>query len=245
MSATYLFLEVKRLIRNGRFLIFSCVFPVILFFIESGLYGKDAMVPGRSITYGKYLMCSLAAWGALNATMNAGVRISIERSIGWQRQLRLTPLRPWAYLLAKVTVGMAIALPPTLFMSVAGLASGVHLSVGGWTQIALGVWIATLPFAVLGVLLGQVADTKSIQVLLSFGLLILGFVGGLLIPATKFPAWLLDIAKALPSYWLAEVGHSVFTGNTNLLTTVLNLTGWTITLSIAVSLRYRRDSART
>jgi ABC-2 type transport system permease protein len=245
MNSTYVRLELKRMIRNTRFWIFSCSFPIILYFIESGLYGRTKTIPGHSFTYSEYLMCSLAAWGAVNASLQAGARVTEERTSGWQRQLRLTPLKPSSYLIGKLAVGMAVALPATIALSVAGALYGVHLSAAGWLQVALGVWVAALPFALMGVLIGQCAGPANIQTFLSFGLLVLGFLGGLLIPSTGFPTWLDHAVKALPSYWLAEVGHGVFAGNGDIVRAVLIIAGWSVALAIAVTLRYRRDSARS
>ena len=37
-------------------------------------------------------MVGLAAFGAMNAVLAFGARIAAEREVGWNRQLRLTPL---------------------------------------------------------------------------------------------------------------------------------------------------------
>jgi ABC-2 type transport system permease protein len=37
-------------------------------------------------------MVGLAAFGTMGAVLSSGARIAAERSTGWNRQLRLTPL---------------------------------------------------------------------------------------------------------------------------------------------------------
>ncbi len=55
-------------------------------------------------------MVGLAAFGDMNAMLSSGARIAAERSVGWNRQLRLTPLTTRAYFRAKVITSYAMAL---------------------------------------------------------------------------------------------------------------------------------------
>jgi ABC-2 type transport system permease protein len=244
MRTAYLGLEAKRALRNPRFLMFTMVFPVVIFVIDVGAFGKGD-VPGSSTSYAAYLMVSMAAFGAFMAAMNTGARTAVERAAGWQRQLRLTPLRPTGYLLAKGAVGTLLALPPIVLVALVGMfVENVHLPVGGWVQVILGVWVATIPFAVLGLLVGQLATADTMQVFTSGLMIVLGFLGGILIPTTVFPGWMASIAKVLPSYWLADIGHGALLGNTDTGKAVVWLAGWTVVLAFAVVRRYQRDSAR-
>jgi ABC-2 type transport system permease protein len=97
---------------------------------------------------------------------------------------------------------------------------------------------------VLGLLVGQIATNETMQVFTSGLMIVLGFLGGVLIPITVFPTWMGDVARVLPSYWLADVGHSALLGNTDIGKAVLWLAGWTVVLAVAVVRRYQRDSAR-
>jgi ABC-2 type transport system permease protein len=244
MRTAYLGLEAKRALRNPRFLMFTMVFPVVIFVIDVGAFGKGD-VPNSDVSYAAYLMVSMAAFGAFMAAMNTGARTAVERAAGWQRQLRLTPLRPTGYLLAKGAVGTLVALPPIVLVALVGMfAENVHLPVGGWVQVILGVWVATIPFAVLGLLVGQLATAETMQVFTSGLMIVLGFLGGILIPTTVFPDWMSNISKVLPSYWLADVGHGALLGNTDTGRAIVWLAGWTVVLAFAVVRRYQRDSAR-
>ncbi|MBO0839928.1 MAG: ABC transporter permease [Sciscionella sp.] len=245
MKTGYLALEVKRAIRNPRTLIFTLAFPVALFLLYCGMYGNQTIDPSTHVTAKAYLMVSMAAYGAFMAAMTGASRTALERASGWQRQLRLTPLTGSGYLLAKGLVALLVALPPIVLVSaIGGLAEGVHLSAGGWLQVVLGVWAATIPFAVLGLLVGQLATADSLQPITMTLMLLLAFIGGIFIPTAIFPHWLANIAQVLPSYWLAEIGHGALYGNTDVGKAVLILGIYTVVLGFAVVRRYRRDSAR-
>jgi ABC-2 type transport system permease protein len=245
MKTAYLGLESKRALRNPRFLMFTMIFPVVIFLIDVAAFG-NGLVPGsKTVTFAPYIMVSMAAFGAFMAAMNTGARTAVERAAGWQRQLRLTPLKPTGYLVAKAAVGTLVALPPIVLVALVGIVvEHVHLSAGGWAQVVLGVWVASIPFAVLGLLVGQLATSETMQVFTSGLMIVLGFLGGILIPTTVFPDWMSHISKVLPSYWLADVGHSALLGNTDIGRAALWLAGWTVVLAFAVVRRYQRDSAR-
>src|ERR687886_238515 len=74
-SATYLRLEVRRLLRNRRTLVFTVVMPVAFFLIfGSSEPRSDAKA---------YIMISLAVYGAMVAATSAGAAVAVERASGW------------------------------------------------------------------------------------------------------------------------------------------------------------------
>jgi ABC-2 type transport system permease protein len=93
-NLTVLRLEIRRLLRNRRTVIFAIIFPVV-FFLAFGLnkaYANDKLPHGN---VSAFVMISMALYGAILATTSGGAMVSIERAAGWSRQLRLTPLSPW------------------------------------------------------------------------------------------------------------------------------------------------------
>ena len=57
-----------------------------------------------------FVMISMAIYGAMLATTSGGAMVAIERAAGWSRQLRLTPLRPTAYIAVKLITAMVLGL---------------------------------------------------------------------------------------------------------------------------------------
>ena len=55
-------------------------------------------------------MISMAVYGAMVGTTSGGAAVAVERSLGWSRQLRLTPLQPVAYVAMKVLTAMTLGL---------------------------------------------------------------------------------------------------------------------------------------
>jgi ABC-2 type transport system permease protein len=121
MNATYLALEVKRVVRGARFMIFTVVFPVVIYLIDTTLFGSHGGTYADGLAIAPSLMVRMAAFGAMSAALFTGARVALERGSGWQRQLRLTPMSPTSYLFSKVTVSMLVALPTILLVSLVGV----------------------------------------------------------------------------------------------------------------------------
>ena len=241
MSVTYLLLEVRRAMRNGRFLIFTILFPVLLFLLYVGIYSK-----GNKDIVG-ILMVNMTSFGALTGALFAGGRVALERSLGWQRQLRLTPLSGSGYLVAKGITGMMLAVPAVVLVPlIAAVVEGVSLDATGWLRVTIGIWLAVIPFTLIGLVIGQVGTPDSMQPIMSITMMTMSLLGGIFIPIDGMPDWLLKVAHVLPSYWLGQVGRGAVTSelSVNLGQAVLVLAIWTVVLAFGVVRRYRRDSAR-
>jgi ABC-2 type transport system permease protein len=240
MSVGYLVLEMRRAMRSTRFLLFTIAFPVLLFLLYVGIFADDEATAG-------VLMVNMTAFGALSGALFAGGRVAMERAVGWQRQLRLTPLSGAGYLSAKGVTGMLLAVPAVVLVPlVATLAEGVSLSGTGWLRVTLGTWLAVIPFVLIGLLIGQIGTPETMQPIMSIVMLAMSLLGGIFIPVDTMPGWLLDIAHVLPSYWLGQIGRGAVTSDltTSVGQAALMLAAWTVLLAIGVTRRYRRDSAR-
>ncbi|HEY3894640.1 MAG TPA: ABC transporter permease [Pseudonocardiaceae bacterium] len=121
MNPAYLALEVKRVVRGARFMIFTVVFPVVIYLIDTNLFGGNGETYPDGVAIAPSLMVRMAAFGAMSAALFTGARVALERSSGWQRQLRLTPMSGSSYLLSKAVVSMLVALPTILLVTLVGV----------------------------------------------------------------------------------------------------------------------------
>ncbi|HEX6684072.1 MAG TPA: ABC transporter permease [Candidatus Limnocylindrales bacterium] len=245
MNWRYLLLESKVIIRNGRFLIFTLIMPAGLFMLYVGLWGGPGAVYPDGTPVGASLMVSMAGYGAMGGAMSTGALIAVEREYGWMRQLRLTPMTGLGYLLSKATLSMLVALPAIVVVSLLGLTVGrVHLGTGQWIGVTLGLWLAVIPFAVIGVVMGQLSTADSTQAIGGAVMMILGLAGGMWIPSQVVPGWMSDIMRVTPSYWLREVGQSAVNHALDLRTCILVLAAWTVVAVVAAARSYRSQLVR-
>src|SRR5260370_17451700 len=123
-STTHLRYEVVRTIRNRRFFAVPLALPLVLFY-ASAWAKRQTRTAGISFPF--YFMTGMAAYGAMFAAVSPGARIAADRSTGWIRQLRITPLRVRAYLAAKVVTAYLVTIPSLILLWLAGASLGVRL----------------------------------------------------------------------------------------------------------------------
>jgi ABC-2 type transport system permease protein len=238
----YLRLELRRMLRNRRYILFVFAVPIAFYLLFTAVYGDDA--PRGGVTAAAYLMVSMATYSAmLAATAANGPRLATERATGWTTQLRATPLPAWAYVATKAISAMVITIPAIALIAViAGVHSGVHLSAGGWAQLGVTMWLGAWAFAALGLCLGYLLDADTAQGATMLLLLALAMLGGIFVPVEVMPDAMRAIAPALPSYRLADLGWRAVAGQAPLLTDGLVLAGYTAVLGGLTAWRYRRSS---
>jgi ABC-2 type transport system permease protein len=81
-AAAYTRFEVVRTFRNGRFLVFSFAFPLVLYFVIAGPNRNEQDFGGTGISAPLYFMVSLASFGTMMAMVTSGARIALERTAG-------------------------------------------------------------------------------------------------------------------------------------------------------------------
>ena len=243
MTARYALMSTGAAYRNLRFLVLTVTLPLLLFLLYSSLYSGQTTGTGLSVV--TYLMVSMASFGCIGAAINTGARVAIERQTGWNRQLRLTALPANCYLIAKAAVSMLVTLPALVLVFLAGATVGnVDLTPTLWLDTGLALWLGLIPFAVLGLVIGFAGTVDTVQPISMITYLGLSVLGGLWFPVEQFPAFLQDVAKLTPSYWLAELGRSVVAGDGVPMTAVLALAGWTVALGAIGALAYSRSGKK-
>jgi ABC-2 type transport system permease protein len=239
VNLVYMRLEAVRLFRNKRVVIFSTLMPAVLVLIIGGVsVGGDADAK-------QYVMVSMALFGAMSAAIASGGSIAVERGLGWNRTLRLTPLSPAAYVLNKVLLALLVGVLPVL-ITFAVAAAGLHvrLTAAEWVLCFAGAWLSSLPFAALGVLIGYLAEPDSVQQVSALLNLTLAAFGGLWVPVSLMPGALQAVAKLTPSYWTGEVARSPLEHGHVDGRAIAVLAGWTVVLALVALRRFRVDTAR-
>lgn len=245
MNPTYLFLEVKLIVRQFAFLFFTIGVPAAMFLIFSGLYGEGASTFPNGTPVTAATMVSMASFAAISAALVTGGRIALERQIAWHRQLRLTPLTGGGYLLAKGLIAVLVAVPAILAVLAIGLlVRQVQLSPGQWALLIGGLVLGSIPFALLGMAIGQLVSAESAQAVTPAVMMAMGMLGGLMIPVEIMPDWVGDLARTMPSYWIRDNGIKVITQGTVSLPAVAVLGGVSLLLALLVANRYQRGTAR-
>jgi len=246
VNMTVLGLEIRRLLRNRRTVIFALIVPP-LFFLLFGLNKAYANKPAGHGNVSAFIMISMALYGAVLATTSGGAMVSIERAQGWSRQLRLTPLRPVAYIVIKMLTAMVLGAAAVVAVFSVGKISGVPAMTPGysylWIVTPLCVWVGSLVFAAFGLFLGYLLPTENVMQYLGIALMLFAFGGGLFIPLNTYPHALQVLAKFTPLYGLNQLVHAPLGGGVHMVW-VANAVAWLAIFSAGAVWRFRKDTAR-
>lgn len=242
-SATVVRLELRRMLRNRRTAIFVLVMPPAFFLLFGGGEGNRTERVGDGNVTG-YVLLSMAVYGAMLATTSAGAMVSIERAAGWSRQLRLTPLRPIAYIAVKIVVAMAMGAASVGATFAVGAISGARLPGSAWIASGVLAWSCALVFAGLGLFMGYLLPSENVMQFLGPLLALLSFAGGLFVPLDQFSGVLPTLAKFTPVYGVGELARYPLTHEGSLVAATVNVLVWTVVFAAGAAWRFRRDTAR-
>ncbi|MEU2351240.1 ABC transporter permease [Modestobacter sp. NPDC049651] len=244
-SATFLRLEIRRMLRNRRTLVFTLLMPPLFFLLFGGLsdaYQHDTAGRGN---VSAYLMISFAVYGSMIANTAAGASVAVERALGWSRQLRLTPLNPLAYMATKVATAMVMgAISVAIVFAVGAVSGAVQLPTWAWVVSGVVAWLCAVVFAAFGLFIGYLVPSENVMQLLGPALALLALMGGIFVPLSTLSQTLQDLASYTPAYGVGVLARAALVDDGVDLGAVLNVVVWTALFAAGAIWRFRRDTAR-
>jgi ABC-2 type transport system permease protein len=242
-NLTFLAIEVRRLLRNRRTIVVTVVVPVVLFLLLK--QNKRLAAVGATEFTAVTTMIGIAVYGAMLAATSGGAMVSIERTQGWSRQLRLTPLRPEAYIAIKIIVAMLLGLTSVAVVYVVGALNGIQMDPAVWVATGLLAWGASLVFASFGLFMGYLLPSENVMQVIGPVLAIFALFGGLLVPLTLLPSVMQDIAPWMPTFGVASIARYPLVGGDFDPTWLVSVIVWTLAFAAAAVLLFQRDTRRT
>lgn len=231
-------LEMVRLWRNKRYLIFTLALPVVLYVAlgkqKANVYGVD---------FSAYYMVAMASIGSFSGALTGNSqRIAQERKDGWIRQLRLTALPASSYVIAKIIASMATTVPSILIVLGLGHFYGnVHLAPWKFAVIGVAIWLGGLTFAACAVALGYRLSPDSVQPAAMLMYFVMSIVGGLWFPLGGV---MKDIGQVLPTYQISRLGTNVIAHGTVPMTPILIVLAWLAGFIVLAALAVRSTAEK-
>jgi ABC-2 type transport system permease protein len=244
-SATFLKLEIRRLLRNRRTMVFTLVMPPAFFLLFGGLSDSyRSEMAGRG-NVSAYLMISFAVYGSMIANTSAGASVAVERAQGWSRQLRLTPLDPLAYMATKVLTAMVVgAVSVAIVLAVGALSGAAQMPGWAWLVSGLVAWVCAVVFAAFGLFIGYLVPSENVMQLLGPVLALLALMGGIFVPLSQLSGTLQTLASYTPAYGVGVLARAALVDDGVDLGAVVNVVVWTAIFGVGAIWRFRRDTAR-
>lgn len=241
-NLTVLGIELRRMLRNRRTIVFTLIFPAAMLLAFGGQSGWQQKAGSGNVA--AYILASMALYGAALTAAAGGSMVALERSLGWSRQLRLTPLHPVVYILMKALVALVMGALAIAAVNVVGAIQGkADMPVHVWIECAVVTLFCTLTFAALGVFVGYVVPGENAMQILGPGLALLSFLGGVFIPLDDYAEVVRQIAYWTPMYGVAEIARWPLTHELPWYA-IVNAVAWFALFVAGAAWRMSRDTAR-
>jgi ABC-2 type transport system permease protein len=220
--------ELMRFMHNKRYFIFTVALPVVLYLI----IGRSVNATVYGVSFHAFYMVDMAMLGAFSGALNGNaIRISQEKKDGWIRQLRLTSLPAYAYVVSKIIVSMATTVTSIVIVLLLGRFFGnVHLPAWEWPVIAIVIWFSSTIFAALAVAIGYKVAPDQVQPVTMIAYLGFAILGGIWYP---FSGVLEKVSEFTPTFQGVKIGADIIEGVNVSMAYAIGLVVW---LAIFVAL---------
>lgn len=196
----YARLDLRRQLRDRVGMFFIVALPAFLFFVFG--MGDDEAIGSANVAM--YVMVSMAAYGAVTATTSVAGAAATEQTMGWGRQIALTPLRPLAFVGVKTAVAMVVAAVPIALIYAIGAATGSRGNAVDWLASAAIAWAGSALFAIYGLAVCLLFKGPNAAGIASGLIVILSFLGNVFTPMSGL---ILTIGKLTPLYGYAGLAR--------------------------------------
>lgn len=242
-STRLLRIELKRVLRNKRTMIFTVVLPVA-FYAAFGATQSGKFSSANPIDIKAYEMITFALYGALAASAAIGASVAVERAQGWSRQLRLTPLSGSAYIAVKVVCAMVAAALPVIIVFAIGSATGAKLSAGAWVSSLVLSWLCGSLLSSLGLFVGYLVPSENAMQVLGPGISLLAFAGGLFLPFELMNHTMQTLASFTPLWGLSQIARYPLLGGSFDPMWLVSAVVWIGLFFAGAVWRFRQDTSR-
>jgi len=203
--------EMIRVLRNRYFVFWSLVMPIIFYYIFTNLVNAD--VPNKEEWQAHYLM-SMTVFSVMGSSMmTLGIRMVQERSQGWSKYIRTTPLSDSVYFGAQMIGQSVIHLLSITIIFIAGaLINDVSLTAAEWLMSGTWILLGSFPFLAIGTLIGLMKKVETAAGISNVIYMVLAVMGGLWMPLEVMPKLMQNIAEWLPSYHFGNGAWEIVRG---------------------------------
>jgi ABC-2 type transport system permease protein len=233
-------LEMMRVLRNRRYLIFTVGLPAILYLA----FGRSTTALADGVAFKAYYMVGMAALGSFSGALTGNAqRISQERKDGWIRQLRISALPASAYITAKMVASLVTSVPSVVIVLVLGRFYGdVHLALWQWLTIGVAIWLGSASFAALAVAIGYRFMPDTVQPMTMFIYLVMSVLGGVYFSLGN--GGLEKIGQVLPTYQIVKIGTTVVGGGSVPVSAVGIILAWLAGFVLLAALSVRSTAEK-
>ncbi|GGR58830.1 ABC transporter [Deinococcus seoulensis] len=237
--------ELRRMLRNPMFAVGTIGFPVMFF----ALFGLSAVneTTAAGVKVGPLILVNFGAYSLLSLAMfSFGSAVALERTGGWLRLLRASPMPAGVYFGGKVAAALCFsALSLGVLYAFAHLAGGVTIPAGTALLLLLKMLLGMIPLIAMGLCVGFLVSPAAAQITANIVSVLMSFASGLFTPLGSMPDFIQRAAPYLPASHLGAVARGTVAGQTGAEAGHwLALAAFTLLFGTLAAWGLRRDEAR-
>ncbi|MGP0221289.1 ABC transporter permease [Paenarthrobacter sp. NCHU4564] len=226
--------ETITMLRNGEQLILAVVLPLLALVgltvtpLLDGLGGSRVDVA----TPGILALCAMST-----AFTGQGIATGFDRRYGVLRFLSTTPLGRGGLIAGKILAVLAVLLLQVVVVAVVAAMLGWQPKPEAWLPGLALLILGAAAFTALGLLVAGTVRPEATLAITNLLWILLGALGGIVVPAERLPGAVQGLVHFLPSGALGQALRDVFLTGTVPLAGVLVLLLWTL-LAGAAAIRW-------
>lgn len=222
--------ETLTMLRNGEQLILAVVLPLMALVALAVTPLLDGLGASRVniATPGVLALCAMST-----AFTGQGIATGFDRRYGVLRFLSTTPLGKAGLIAGKMLAVLAVLVLQVAIVAVVALFLGWQPALAG---ILLGIPLLVLgavTFTALGLLIAGTVRPEATLAITNLLWILLGALGGIVLPPTRLPAVVQDVVHYLPSGALGQAMRDALIGGQLNVLAVVVLLGWSVLASAA------------
>ncbi|MEU6539988.1 ABC transporter permease [Streptomyces sp. NPDC047000] len=205
-------------VRDKTTVFFTFAFPLI-FLVVFGLLFRGQDVKQSGFSYLSYTASGVLSWGVANAAVfSIGFTLMQWRADDILRMIRMSPAPLSAVIGSRYVLALGVGLVQSvLFVGVAMLPGFGLVPASRWPLLIPVMVLGTTTFLLIGVIIGNVADTpESVAGIANFLMLPMAFLSGSFFPLDSMPGWLRTVSLILPLRHLNDAVAAALTGRGDL-----------------------------
>ncbi|XAS62517.1 ABC transporter permease [Micrococcaceae bacterium Sec5.8] len=224
--------ETATMLRNGEQLILAIVLPLLAMV---GLTVTPLLDSFGSSRINVAVPGILALCAMSTAFTGQGISTGFDRRYGVLRFLSTTPLGRTGLMAGKILAVLAVLALQVLVVTAAALLLGWQPEPAGWVPGLAVLVLGAAAFTALGLLVAGTVRPEATLAITNLLWILLGALGGIVIPAERLPALLQDVVHFLPSGALGQALRDAFLSGSVHPAPVLVLLLWTAVAGTAAT----------
>ncbi len=183
--------QLRSLRRNARAVVFTVVFPVVLFVLFAAVFAHGSATTGfrgGKIGLDAYFLAGMIAYAiAMAAFSTLAISLTTQRESGLLKRFRGTPMPAWTFIGALILRSILIVVLEVVALLLIGwLGYDISPSAAALGEVAIFVVLGTFTMATLGVAITAIARTAdAVSTIAPFSVLLLAFISGVFIPVSE------------------------------------------------------------